>query len=291
MEPLRTTATFDPARVDFESYGLTCVHWQPSRMRRPDHHNEIELNFLESGSVTYLLAGQKVSVDAGRLSVFWGAFPHQIVDFGNAPAYFVATIPLPWLLQWRLPGDFVRALLQGRMLVESDGARAVYDAENFQRWESDLLAGQADQEQSVLLEMEARLLRLADSQMRRNLPLAAERRAARRLGAGLSHAERMACFVAEHYSEPLTIQRIAKSVDLHPNYAMNLFQRTFGATLVDYITKYRVSHAQRILVTTDHKIVDVAFESGFSSLSRFNEAFRQICGCSPRSYRQSHLPD
>ena len=71
-------------------------------MRRPDHHNEIELNFLESGTVTYLLGGSKTVLTSGRLSAFWAAIPHQIIDFGPQTAYYVATIPLPWFLQWRL---------------------------------------------------------------------------------------------------------------------------------------------------------------------------------------------
>lgn len=86
--------SFDPNRPDFAPYGLTCVHWRPSPMRRPDHHNEVELNFLESGSVTYLLGGTKTVVQAGKLSVFWAAIPHQIIDFGAETAYYVATIPL-----------------------------------------------------------------------------------------------------------------------------------------------------------------------------------------------------
>ena len=82
-------------------------------MQRPDHHNEIELNFLETGSVTYLFGGRKTIVDAGRLTVFWAAIPHQVIDYGNETAYYVATIPLPWFLQWRLPDHFVQPLLQG----------------------------------------------------------------------------------------------------------------------------------------------------------------------------------
>ena len=76
---------------------------------------------------------------------------------------------------------------------------------------------------------------------------------------------------------------------LHPNYAMNLFQKTFGTTLINYLTQHRVSHAQRLLATTDQTITDIAFNSGFNSISRFNDAFRRACGCSPREYRRSHL--
>jgi AraC-like DNA-binding protein len=80
-------------------------------------------------------------------------------------------------------------------------------------------------------------------------------------------------------------------VGLHPNYAMGLFQNAFGTTLIEYLTHHRISHAQRLLATTDEKIVEVAFSSGFSSISRFNEAFRRECGCSPREYRRKHRFD
>ena len=47
-------------------------------------------------------------------------------------------------------------------------------------------------------------------------------------------------------------------------------------------------HAQRELVTSDAKVLAVALDAGFGSLSRFNAAFRAICGCSPRDYRAMH---
>jgi len=281
--------SFDPDRPDFAPYGLTCVHWQPSPMRRPDHHNEVELNFLESGSVTYLLGGAKTTVQAGKLSVFWAAIPHQIIDFGAGTAYFVATIPLQYFLQWRLPEHFVQPLMQGRLVSEPSAARAESDAHLFTHWEGDLVRRIPDLEKSVLLEMQARLLRLA-----LNLPLPRSTRAPRHriakiTDAGLNKVEQMACFIARNYTEKLTVQQIGEGVNLHPNYAMNLFQKTFGTTLINYLTQHRISHAQRLLATTDESITEVAFASGFHSLSRFNDAFRRSCGCAPREYRRTHL--
>ena len=281
-----TPVSFDPARRDFEPYGLTCVNWKPSPMPRPDHHNEVELNFLKSGTVTYLLGGRKVTITAAHLSVFWAAIPHQIIDFGHEPSYFVATIPLPWFLQWKLPDHLVQPLMRGHLIVEPSGERAEFDAQLFSRWETDLLEPNSGVESSVLLEMQARLVRLAKSLPPRRFT-APKQKLFR--AAGLSKVEQMACFIAQHYLEKLSVQRIADVVELHPNYAMNLFQKTFGATLVDYLTQHRVSHAQRLLATSNAKIVDVAAESGFASISRFNIAFRQVCGCSPREYRRSHV--
>ena len=79
--------TFDPSRPDFAPYGFTCVRWHPTRMQRPDRHNEIEMNFLGTGWVTYLLGGRKVRIEAGQLSAFWAALPHQVTDYGDEPEY------------------------------------------------------------------------------------------------------------------------------------------------------------------------------------------------------------
>jgi transcriptional regulator GlxA family with amidase domain len=54
---------------------------------------------------------------------------------------------------------------------------------------------------------------------------------------------------------------------------------------VDYLTRIRISMAQRLLVTTDLKISEVACQSGFNTVCRFYIAFRQLCGQTPRKYR------
>jgi AraC family transcriptional regulator, melibiose operon regulatory protein len=258
-------------------------------MLRPDHHNEIELNLLKSGSVTYLFGGKKIIVNAGRLSVFWAAIPHQVIDYADETAYFVVTIPLPWFLQWRLPEHFVQPLLQGHLIQEPSTHRDNFDIQLFAHWERDLLRKNKDLEAAVLLEMHARLARLAVDVPAVSAAPKKRERLATVSDVGLNKVERMACFIAQRYTEPLTVQKIAEVVKLHPNYAMNLFQKTFGTTLNNYLTGHRVSHAQRLLATTDTTVADVAFSSGFNSISRFNEAFRRSCGCSPREYRQSHL--
>lgn len=282
--------TFDPNRPDFAPYGFTCVRWIPSSMRRPDRHNEVEINFLESGWLTYLLGGRKVRVEANRITAFWAAIPHQIIDFARETEYFVATLPLPWFLQCRLPDHLVQPLLQGQMVSDPTKEHASSDSQLFSRWERDLTREQPELKKAVLLEMEARLLRfaLAVPTVSRGALASTRKRPVGLSEGGLNKVEQMACLIAQRYTDRLTVDEIGKSVKLHPNYAMSLFQKTFGTTLIEYLTQHRVSHAQRLLATSDMKIVDVAFTSGFTSISRFNDAFRRACGCSPRQYRQHH---
>lgn len=281
--------SFDPNRPDFAPYGFSCVRWTPSPMKRPDHHDEIELNVLTEGWVTYLLGGRKVRIEGGQLGVFWAAIPHQIVDFSPGISYFVATIPLAWFLQCQLPDRFAQPLLQGEVIRQKLATdRMRHDLELFSQWEQDLANPGDETHRVVMLEMEARLRRILPT-----LPAAGGARARRGRapslqGRALNKVEQMACLIARRYTEKLTVEEIGREVGLHPNYAMGLFKKTFGTTLIDYLTHHRVSHAQRLLATTDEKIVEIAFASGFHSISRFNEAFRKECGCTPRAYRLQH---
>lgn len=280
--------SFDASRPDFKPYGFTCVRWHPTPMHRPDRHNEIELNFLEAGWVTYLLGGRKIRLEAGQFSAFWAAIPHQIIEFGDEPEYFVATMPLAWFLQSRMPDSLTHDLLQGRVVSERPSKRARSDALLFADWEKDLRKSDPDIGKAVLLEMEARLLRLAiTNHSDKSLKTNRDRRMVINKG-GLNKVEQMACFIAQRYTEHLTVAAIGDAVQLHPNYAMSLFQKAFGTTLIDYLTQHRISHAQRLLATSDQKILEIALDSGFGSISRFNEAFRRACDCSPRDYRRHH---
>ena len=267
---------FDPARDPFSPYGFSCQMWQPTLMPKPDRHNEIEINLLRSGSVTYLMGGSRTTIQSGRIALFWAAIPHQIVAWEGKEPYFVVTLPLGWFLAAGVPVTFAQVLLKGGLMC--DTAPLSTDLAQFQRWEADLREKDEVRERAALLELQARLLRLAHAQ-----PKATK---ARSVPPALSRADQLACYIARNYHKPLTAESIAKASGLHPNYAMNLFRQAFGTTMSDFIVQHRLSHAQRLLLTTGDAVTEIAFASGFQSLSRFNEAFKKSCGCSPREYRK-----
>lgn len=262
-------------------------------MRRPDRHNEIELNLLGTGSLTYVLAGRKVTIPAGRLALFWAAIPHQVVQARGTGDYFVATIPLAWFLQCEFPQHLVEPILHGQIVF--DPGSDPIDRHRFECWLNDLDADPKKRQRPVFLEMQARILRLSLAIETRKR-FASRSRSDRASPAGLmklkddrlSKVEQIAAFIAMHYKEPLAVEDVGNHVSLHPNHAMTLFKRAFGTTVLNYLTQHRISHAQRLLATTRDKILSIALDSGFGSVSRFNAAFKTACGCSPREYRARH---
>lgn len=282
---------FDASRPDFKPYGLSCVAWTPAPMARPNHHNEVELNMVSNGTLSYDFGGTPVTLSKGQLAVFWAAIPHQVMECDADTQYHVATIPYSWFLQFKLPSVFFDAIQRGYFLKESIEDVLDEEISRFDLWQNDLEIGTEEGKEIALIEIQARLMRLAN-RISLALPGSDHGNNTQEHNKAqlrhLDHVERMACFIAQNYLKQVSAKQIGEATSLHPNYAMSLFKRFFGMSFVDYITLNRVLHAQRLLLTTDLKIPDIAQSSGFISISRFNEAFRELSGQSPRSYRKEH---
>ncbi len=244
-------------------------------------HNDLQLNFILRGAARYFLAGQFYDVKAGRLTVFWAGMPHQLIPLEEKAEAFWAIIPLTWFSQWPLPSSFCERLWRGELLLESNPQTSTHDRTLMEGWFHDFQRGSSELRKIVLVEIETRLRRLA-LQHESARGSARSRVASVRTG---DLIERVTRHIAQQYAEPITATTIAAAVGVHPNYLMRRFKKVCGISLWDYVLRLRVSHAQQLLLTTDQKILDIALNSGFASLSRFYHAFQRFCACTPRQYR------
>lgn len=261
-----------------DTYGLSSWRCVPELMALPHRHTEIELNLLLAGEIVYAHRDRLVRLSPGRLAIFWAAIPHQLVERPIVCDFCIFTIPLDLFLGWKLPASFVQKLLAGDMVIDPDASNAALDALLLPRWHDELRAA-PDEPVVVLKEMEARLWRLALQ------PTHAGTAAGR--SEPHSAAEEMARYIVAHYQATLTVDAVARAVGLHPNYASTAFKRTFGLTIWEYTLQYRVTQAQRLLVTTDASVLDVALQSGFGSLSSFYTAFQRFTGRTPKRMRRA----
>ena len=271
--------------VDVQTIGFSSWFGQPKTMVRSHMHDEIELNFVERGHLVYLLGGKHLSISAGQLAIFWAAMPHQLIHQHPLTTLHWMTVPLGQFLRWQLPPTVVTSVLQGRLILEPEDAQATRDLASFRQWHTDLNTDSVEHHRIVLLEVEARLRRLALSVDACEASPARGGNVVPDVHGDSTTAHHMARYIVEHYTESLRVEAIARSAGLHPNYAMSLFRTTFGISLIEYVTQHRVAHAQRLLVTSNASVLEIAFDSGFESSSRFYAAFKRACGCSPRAYR------
>jgi AraC family transcriptional regulator, melibiose operon regulatory protein len=266
-------------------FGLECRQ-DPVTIMTGDHrHNEVEFNFVERGAMCYRFGANRVVVEEGHLALFWAAMPHRVIEVADATKQYWLTIPLALFLRWQLPPALASAVLDGEIVRAHDLPNAERDRLLFEQWARDLAAPTDDAQRVVVLELEARLRRMA--QVIEAQPPAAQPDAAHVVHGRRRKAEQLAQFIAEHYAEDVRVEQIARAAHLHPNYAMRVFREAYGLRLMDYVVQHRVAQAQRLLVTTDRSPLDIAYAVGFGSASRFYAAFKDVCGQAPGAYRAS----
>lgn len=93
-------------------------------------------------------------------------------------------------------------------------------------------------------------------------------------------------YIALHFSEPLSLEMVAKQVGFSKYYFERLFRQFTNMSFYQYVTKVRLSYAQQLLADRDVPITDVALRCGFSGASPFTRAFRQATGFTPSAFRQ-----
>ena len=95
----------------------------------------------------------------------------------------------------------------------------------------------------------------------------------------------MATFIHDNLERPMNVRDVVRASGLHPTNANRAFQGVLGMTIGEYIRRHRFRHAMRLLVDTDTEISQVAYECGYSSVTRLYDAFQQRLGRTPRQYR------
>lgn len=104
----------------------------------------------------------------------------------------------------------------------------------------------------------------------------------------LSKMTHACSYISENCEQVITLDDIAEQFGFSSYYFSRLFKSATGYNFTEYLTLQRVKRAQLLLADSDMNITEIAFSSGFKSISSFNRAFRQFRGCAPRDYRKYH---
>lgn len=93
-------------------------------------------------------------------------------------------------------------------------------------------------------------------------------------------------FCDEHFSEPISIEDVAKNLFISRSHIAHVFKNKINSTFSKYITYKRIELACRMIKDTNYSITDIAFSTGFNSIRTFNRVFIKNVGCSPREFRK-----
>ena len=96
-------------------------------------------------------------------------------------------------------------------------------------------------------------------------------------------------YICEHQAEKLSLNTVAKAVNMSAFYFCKTFKRVTGINFTDYLSRVRIEKAKNLLLNPNLRVSEIAFEVGFQSLTHFNRVFKKLLGQSPTDYRAQLL--
>lgn len=94
-------------------------------------------------------------------------------------------------------------------------------------------------------------------------------------------------YINRHYAEDIDAQKCCTALNVSYSYFSRSFKAITGKSFKEYLNFVRVNQAERMLLSTNKSIMDVAFDCGFNNVSYFIKVFKQWKGSTPLSYRKS----
>lgn len=285
----RPDRSFYSSNRAFGRFGIRA--FPPQIMPEPHRHGHIEINWLTEGRMDYDFAGKPCVVPARRLVAFWAGLPHQTVRLNEQA---VATgrqtniyLPVDAFLLMPQLGRLPETMMGGGVVCLNPDAVSV---DMLDRWHQDYRSGNSLRSDIAKVEIGTMFRRAALTGWETLLPAWIESVGQRnRTSSPVRYVVAMVRHIVENLSEPLTAQNIAEVVGLHPNYALNLFTKVMQISVQKFVVRMRLIRARTLLFEGNLSITNVAYQSGFTSLSQFYDHFRKAYGTTPREIRQDVL--
>lgn len=99
---------------------------------------------------------------------------------------------------------------------------------------------------------------------------------------------RMVSYVAAHFKEDISLDKLAKSIGANKFSLSRVFSSVFHTNFNQYLNEQRINFACSLLEYSDCPITEICLEAGFQSQRTFNRVFQEMYHMTPRDYRNRY---
>lgn len=92
-------------------------------------------------------------------------------------------------------------------------------------------------------------------------------------------------YIHEKLAEKISLDELAQNAHVTNSYLCKQFKKATGLTVVEYINRHRIELAKELLTSRNVRVIEIAYETGFQSLSQFNRSFQRYTGQSPTEFK------
>lgn len=93
-------------------------------------------------------------------------------------------------------------------------------------------------------------------------------------------------YIHKNFNNPdISLNTVASAVSLSPTHFSTIFSQEMGVTFIEYLTDVRIEKAKELLVSTDEKLVNIAFAVGYNEPNYLSYLFKKREGITPKEFR------
>lgn len=274
---------------------VTCLTMHKEKKERPSrflphYHEYIEFLYGVSGTATVLVGNRVYEMRRGDFIIINARELHDVIcEDGSADYYVVKFLPnilyshghslsgIRYLLPlWQKDISFLPLLkreeLEGSEIVELiEGIMQEWNTKSF----------------GYELIMKANIMQVFVWMLRNRTPPQAV--ADRTVPHNLDGILKKVLEEAEGHLADWTAEEAAKFAGLSYSYFSRSFKLAFSISFSAYLETMRLREAERLLLTTDKEITDIALSLGFGTTSHFIDRFKRSYGLPPNKFRKEML--
>lgn len=101
--------------------------------------------------------------------------------------------------------------------------------------------------------------------------------------------EKIIDYSFKHFLEPVTLDEIAAIANMTIPTFCRFFKKNIKKTYFDFIRDLRISHACKLLTSTDKPILEICYESGYKSWAHFSKQFKEVKDQTPSQFRKQFM--
>ena len=98
-------------------------------------------------------------------------------------------------------------------------------------------------------------------------------------------------YLMQHLPEQITMEDMAKKFLMNTTTLKATFKKVYGVSIASHMKTHRMEYAARLLLDTTDSVAQVAEAVGYTSQSRFSNAFYETYGVLPSEYRRHKTAD
>jgi AraC-like DNA-binding protein len=98
--------------------------------------------------------------------------------------------------------------------------------------------------------------------------------------------ERAVELLRESFRGPITLDEIAKELDVHPIHLSRVFRKKYGCTMGDYVNRLRIQFACAEMSRGWPALNELALSAGFADQSHMGRVFKGTVGETPARFRE-----